>query len=181
MLRYRLLIEDDLETRVKWMNDPRIYQTMHFTPPITIEKTNEWFLKNKVSNSRRDFVLEDEKGQLLVMSGLTGREAPINKSESYTFVNPDIKGKGLGKLSVSLNCWYAFYIWKINKVWAFIDSDNIASLKVYTTVGFKTEGILRKEVRREETLIDRYYLGLLKEEFNSDVLNNYKSEIKVEL
>lgn len=173
MLTYRLLEERDLETRVEWMNDPRIYKTMHFTPPITLEGTQAWFERNKGSDSRRDFVLEDD-GEIAVMNGLTGREHHINKVESYTIVNPNTKGKGYGKTSLCLKCWYAFYVWKINKVWAYIDADNIASLRMCKSVGFMQEGILREEVARNEALIDRVYVGILKEDFNMNLFNEYK-------
>lgn len=172
MLRYRLLKEDDLETRVEWMNDPRIYQTMHFTPPITIDKTRAWFDNNRGSDVRRDFVLEDD-GIIVVMNGLTGKSSPINKVESYTIVNPDIKGKGYGKTSLCLKCWYAFYIWKVNKVWAYVDSDNIASLRMCDSIGFKREGLLRNEVVRGNDFIGRYYVGILKNDFNEELFNQY--------
>ena len=79
------------------------------------------------------------------MNGLTGLIPKILKVESYTIVNPDIHGKGYGKMSLSLKLGYAFDVWKINKVFAFIDSDNIASLKIHEKNGFKIEGIHRNE------------------------------------
>lgn len=180
MFTYRLLEEKDLETRVLWMNDPRIYSSMHFTPPITIEGTRNWFEKNKNNEARRDFVLEDN-GEIVVMNGLTGMSDPILKAESYTIVNPNTKGKGYGKMSLCLKCWYAFNIWKINKVWAFIDSDNIASLKMCDRVGFQKEGMLRKEVyRKDGEFLDRVYVGIFKEDFNMELFNSYKNNTKLD-
>lgn len=179
MLAYRLLEERDLATRVAWMNDPRIYKTMHFTPPITLDGTIEWFRRNRGSNARRDFVLEDD-GEIVVMNGLTGCSDPINKAESYTFVSPSLKGKGYGKTSLSLKCWYAFNIWKINKVWAYIDSDNVASLRMYESVGFKREGLLRQEVYREGGLIDRCYVGILADDLNQEIFESYKSHTTIQ-
>lgn len=160
-MKLRLLDKKDLSLRVKWMNDARIYSTMHFKPPILLENTIQWFDSNKNNNQRADFVLEALEGQVLTMSGLTGLDDDIKKMESYIFVDPDIKAKGLGKKTLFLQCLYAFEILKINKVYAYIDSDNVASQKLYEKVGFKKEGILRFETKRENDLIDRYYYGCL--------------------
>lgn len=160
-MKFRLLNEKDLLLRVKWMNDVRIYSTMHFKPPILMEDTIQWFNINKDNSQREDFVLETLDGEVLSMSGLTGLDADILKMESYIFVNPSIKTKGLGKKTLFLQCIYAFEILRINKIYAYIDSDNVASQKLYEKVGFKKEGILRFETKRENDLIDRYYYGCL--------------------
>ena len=67
----RLLAKSDLPIRVKWMNNPRIYKTMHFTPPISLEKTIEWHSNNVNNASRRDVAFEDDNGELIAMGGLT--------------------------------------------------------------------------------------------------------------
>src|SRR5690606_14656206 len=158
-MKLRLLNKNDLSLRVQWMNDARIYSTMHFKPPVSLTNTIQWFELNKNNNKRVDFVLETLDGEVLSMSGLTGLDTDIFKMESYIFVDPDTKAKGLGKKTLFLQCVYAFEILKINKVYAYIDSDNFASQRLYTKIGFKKEGILRNETRRENSFIDRYYYG----------------------
>lgn len=165
MLTYRLLQEADLAIRVEWMNNPQIYSTMHYTPPISLENTRTWFERNQGLSSRRDFVLEDN-GEIVVMNGLTGKENPINKVESYTFVNPYRLGKGYGTKSELLMCGYGFYYWGVNKIGMFVDSDNVASLQMSYKIGYKQEGILRKELYKEGKLLDRVYLGMLETDFN---------------
>ena len=107
-MRLRQLSENDLSIRVRWMNDARIYSTMHFTPPILLSNTIQWFDCNKNNNKRKDFVLETFEGKLLTMSGLTGLDENILKMESYIFVDPDTKTRGLGKKTIFLQCLYAF-------------------------------------------------------------------------
>ena len=178
-MKFRLLNEKDLLLRVKWMNDVRIYSTMHFKPPILMEDTIQWFNINIENSQREDFVFETLDGDVLSMSGLTGLDTDILKMESYIFVDPDTKAKGLGKKTLFLQCVYAFEILKINKVYAYIDSDNFASQRLYTKIGFKKEGILRNETRRENGFIDRYYYGcfiddLDKSLFQYEVNYDYK-------
>lgn len=168
MLKLRPLSLSDLETRVQWMNDPRIYESMHFTPPITLEGTTKWFESIKENPSRMDFVLEQD-GEAMVMNGLTGRDPKINKMESYTMVNPNAKAKGLGTKSLFSKSLYAFEIMKVNKIWAFIDGDNIASQKMCERIGYKMEGVLRQEVSREHGLIDRCYFGCLSQDLKREL------------
>ncbi len=165
-MKLRLLNKNDLSLRVQWMNDARIYSTMHFKPPVSLVNTIQWFDLNKNNNKRVDFVLETLDGEVLSMSGLTGLDADILKMESYIFVNPSIKTKGLGKKTLFLQCIYAFEILRINKIYAYIDSDNVASQKLYEKIGFKKEGILRFETKRENSFIDRYYYGCLIDDLN---------------
>lgn len=170
MMTFRLLEEGDLETRVDWMNDPLIYKSMHYDLPISIENTKRWFTNNKNNESRVDFVLEDG-GDVVVMCGLTGLDQKTKKVESYTMVNPSKQGMGYGSKALALACAYAFDIWNINKVWAYTDSDNIASQRTYQKNGFKLEGTLRNEVHRAGEYINRLYFGLLPEDFNRELYN----------
>lgn len=181
-MKLRLLNEKDLPLRVKWMNDVRIYSTMHFQPPILLENTLQWFNHNKNNNKRKDFVFETLDGEALTMSGLTGLDADILKMESYIFVDPKTKAKGLGKKTLFLQCIYAFELLKINKIYAYIDSDNFASQNLYAKIGFKKEGILRNETRRGNNFIDRYYYGCFVEDldkslFQYEVNYDYKEII----
>lgn len=170
MIKLRRLRLEDLETRVSWMNNPKIYETMHFTPPITIDKTKEWFIGNIGNKSRLDLVVEEDNF-ILAMDGLTGIDDIINKGESYTMVNPDHKSKGIGTKTLFLKSIYAFEIAKVNKIWAYIDSDNIASIKMCEKIGYKIEGVLRQEVMRDGVLIDRMYMGCMEEDLKKELFD----------
>lgn len=45
----RRLTKDDLQLRVNWMNNSKIYSSMHYETPILIDNTIRWF-ENNVSN-----------------------------------------------------------------------------------------------------------------------------------
>jgi RimJ/RimL family protein N-acetyltransferase len=170
MIKLRKLEEKDLQTRVDWMNNPKIYETMHFTLPITIEKTQEWFQNNRGNNSRIDLVVE-ENDFVLAMDGLTGIDDVICKGESYTMVNPEHKSKGIGTKTLFLKSIYAFEIAGVKKIWAYIDGDNIASIKMCERIGYKIEGVLRNEILRDGVLIDRMYMGCLEEDLKKELFN----------
>lgn len=161
-------IEDrDLETRVKWMNNPLIYTTMHYDLPVLLENTKLWFEKNKNIESRIDLVFE-EGDEIVAMGGLTGKNDKTLKAELYIFVSPDHQRKGYGTQAVKLLCQYGFERFGLQKIYLYTDSDNLAAKLLYEKVGFKQEGYLRGEAFHAGKVVDRYYFGMLKNEFKFD-------------
>jgi len=78
------------------MNNPAIYKSMHFTPPISLEKTIEWHSRNQNNNNRCDVAFEDNEGNLVAMGGLTAIDYSVRKAEFYIFVNPQRQREGIG-------------------------------------------------------------------------------------
>lgn len=163
-MRLRKISEADLSERVKWMNNPVVYRTMHFTPPISIEKTIEWHKSNQSNNNRVDVVFEDKDGNLLAMGGLTGIDYSVRKAEFYIFVNPERQRQGIGTKATTLLCKYAFEVLQLHKVYLYTNATNFGAKKTYEKVGFKLEGVHREEMVEKECYEDRLYYGLLASE-----------------
>lgn len=53
-MELRKIQYEDLPIRVDWMNNPIIYNTMHYGIPITLENTQNWFAKNVDNQNRSD-------------------------------------------------------------------------------------------------------------------------------
>ena len=66
----RRLEEKDLRLRIDWMNNPKIYSSMHFDIPLTMEDTFKWFIGDCGNLSRADFAFE-EVGKIVTFGGLT--------------------------------------------------------------------------------------------------------------
>ncbi|MCQ2217124.1 MAG: GNAT family N-acetyltransferase [Paludibacteraceae bacterium] len=161
----RLQIED-LPIRIEWMNNPAIYSTMHYDLPITLEKTTQWFYNNVNNVHRADMVVLDEKKQIVAFCGVTAIDLVVKKGESYTFVNPNMKGQGIGTKARTLLLNYVFNELGLNKVYCYTNEDNVASWKLSEKLGFKLEGVHRKEYfTANGEWKNRLYHGLLKEEW----------------
>lgn len=164
-LTIRKLTEEDLNTRVLWMNNPAIYSSMHFDLPITLEKTMDWFYNNEGNEKRADMVVLED-GEIVAFCGITNIDPIIKKGEIYTFVNPEQKGKGYGTKARILLLNYAFTELGLNKVFSITNEDNVPSWKVNEKLGYTLEGRHRKEyLTKDGEWKDRLYYGLLKEEF----------------
>ena len=169
MIRLRKLQNSDLPLRVKWMNRPEVYKTMHFVPPISIETTLAWFEKNKSTKNRIDVVFEDENnGQIVAMGGLTSIDYSVRKAEFYVFVNPDAQRLGYGTKATYLLCKYGFEILQLHKIYLFTNESNLGARRTYEKIGFVLEGQMREECIDGEVYEDRLYYGLLASELDKD-------------
>ena len=167
-MKIRLLASSDLPTRVEWMNNPRIYRTMHFTPPISLEKTIEWHSKNQKNASRCDVAFEDDNGNLVAMGGLTGIDYSVRKAEFYIFVNPERQMEGIGSEATYLLCKYGFDVLQLHKIYLFTNASNLGARRTYEKIGFTLEGVHRNEMMAQEHYEDRLYYGLLANELAKD-------------
>ncbi len=143
-MEIRKLAYEDLELRVKWMNDIRISKTLNIQLPVTIESTQSWYERIKSNPTRIDFALIDGN-RVVAMGGFTDIDNSTNEAESYLFVDPEIKGKGYGTKAKRLMCDYGFGKMSLKKIYAHISSDNIASIKVNEKLGFKLERCTKGE------------------------------------
>lgn len=159
----RSICEDDLPTRVSWMNHPNVYSSMHFDIPVVLEKTISWFRQNQDNKNRVDLVLE-ERDELVAMGGLTGIDHSIGKAELYIFVDPFFQSKGIGTVATRALCKYGFETLGLNKIFLVTNESNIPAQKVYEKIGFKLEGRLRAETIVAGQVEDRLYYGLFKDE-----------------
>lgn len=153
-LKIRPLELRDLEVRVSWIRDFRVYTSMNFTPGITLESTIKWFQNSQDNSTRRDMVLVKDE-TIIAFSGLTN----INngKAESYSFVNPNMQGQGYGTIARFLTCKYGFEMLDLQMIYSYCEETNIASYKVSEKLGYT---YIRSELsikNNGQKVVKRYY------------------------
>lgn len=143
-LMLRPLEKRDLEQRVVWMKDPRIFKTMNLDPAITLETTKVWFNNNQDRKDRFDFVLENRYG-IIAFTGITNIKDGVG--ETYSFVSPAEQGKGYGTIARYHTCKYGFEKLGLNRIVSYCNEDNIASIKVNEKLGYEFVGtVVRKNI-----------------------------------
>lgn len=161
----RRLQYEDLPTRVEWMNNPKIYSSMHFDLPITFENTVRWFENNQTKENRCDVCFE-ENNAIVAFGGLTSLDSVLKKAELYIFVNPNLQKSGFGTEATKLLCGYGFEKLKLHKIYLITNEDNLAAIRVYQKCGFCLEGKHRDEyITKDKVYKDRLYFGLLNKEY----------------
>lgn len=150
----RPLKQEDLKYRVAWINDSRINTTMNILTPITLEGTLEWFRSIKGNPTRVDLVLTHNDVPV-AMSGVSNLEN--GNVESYTFVDPEKKGQGLGSMAQFLRLAYVFDVFGAERVNSIVDVDNIASRKAVEKFGFLLDETKPNDLEKNGQKIDRCY------------------------
>lgn len=162
----RRLDEHDLQLRVDWMNNPKVFKSMHFEVPVLIDNTKNWYERNLCNDNRVDLVFVED-GAIVAFGGLTGINRATNKAELYIFVNPESQKGGIGTRATKELCKYGFEEMGLEKIYLETNEDNIVAQRVYEKCGFVLEGKLRNEYRSADgALMCRMYYGLLKGELN---------------
>jgi|SRR5690554_238438 len=163
---YNKFTKEDIQTRVDWINNPLIHNTMFFDLPATVENTEKWFTNNIGNNNRVDFSFKNEEGELIAMGGFTGIHLEHKNAEFYVMVNPKLHGQGIGK---KVSIWmynYAFSQLDLHKIYLYTNDDNISAYSIYEKVGFKLEGVLREHKWKNGKYQNRRFYGLLKSEWD---------------
>lgn len=165
----RRLEKEDLPLRVEWMNDPKVYGSMHFAVPVSMENTVRWY-ENNIENDKRFDAAFEENGEIVAFGGLTGINRETNKAELYVFVNPAAQRGGIGTRATQALCRFGFERLGLEKIYLETNEDNMAAQHVYEKCGFRLEGKLRNEYRSKNgQLMSRLYYGLIKGELEECV------------
>lgn len=167
MMIIRRIQKEDLPTRVAWMNNPKVYSSMHFDVPILLENTIKWYENNLQKSNRLDITILDED-EIVAFGGYTSIDSKVGKAETYLFADPIKQHRGIGTRAKMLMCQYGFEKLRLNKLYFVANEDNYPIIRVNEKCGFIQEGRLRKEyVASDGTLKDMLYYGLLKEDWNN--------------
>jgi lipopolysaccharide/colanic/teichoic acid biosynthesis glycosyltransferase/RimJ/RimL family protein N-acetyltransferase len=147
----RALRLEDLDVRVKWMNDPATREYMRLDDEITLESTIRWFESSRSKSGRHDFVVEDrETGEVVALSGL--RERGPRRAESYIMVKPGSRGRGIGARSQRFLLEWAFNSGLYDTVISNVRRDNAASYRMHTKFGGT---IVKGKDGRDDIVVDR--------------------------
>ena len=162
-LKLRKFDENDIENKVKWINNPLNNKYLHYDIPLNIENTKKWFEIIKNNPNRYDMIIEYDNKPIGII-GIINIDK--KKGEYYiTIGDNDYKRMGIAYEATKLILDFAFTELDLEKVWLFVDEENIPARNLYEKIGFTKEGLLRKDIFANGKMINRYIYGILKEEW----------------
>ena len=77
-------------------------------------------------------------------------------------------GKGIGKEASKLMLSYLFNQYPIRKCYAYCLEQHPATKKLFESLGFKKDGVLREHIYKDGSFKSLLIYSILKEEFNAD-------------
>jgi diamine N-acetyltransferase len=165
-IRLRALEPEDLEYLYRWENDSRLWAFGSTLTPFS-----RFALRQYIENSGQE-LYEAKQLRLVVVEKVS--DLPIGTIDLYDFdpfhnrsgvgilIDADFQGKGFASQALELIKEYAFHFLKMNQLYAYIPSMNIASLKLFRRCGFSESGLLRKWNNASEGLEDVFVYQCLR-------------------
>ena len=162
-VKIRKFSSEDIENKVRWINNPDNNEYLHYNIPLNSKDTLMWYEKNKDNTNRYDMIIEYNKIPVGVI-GIINIDK--KKGEYYiTLGESKYKRKGISYEATKLILDYAFNELKLEKVWLCVDEKNAAARHLYEKVGFIQEGFLRKDIYFKGEMINRCMYGILRAEW----------------
>ncbi len=147
----------DQASLAKNINYKKIYRnTLRIPYPYTLRDANGWIEKNLEEHKKKkpdkiNFAI-DINGEIVGGIELGGIEE--HQAELGYWLTPKYHNKGIMTLALKKITKYGFEKLKLKRIYACVFPFNEASKRVLEKNGYKLEGILRKEIKKDNKLLD---------------------------
>jgi ribosomal-protein-alanine N-acetyltransferase len=161
-----LTLADVNQNYLSWLQDEEVMQGIA-TSGYTIENLRT-YVEIRVSDPTVAFfgIFDNKTNKHIGNVKLDFHDTEANVSELGLLIgDKDQWGKGVGSEACRLAIEYGFKSMKLRKIYLAVYESNPHAKKLYEKIGFITEGVLRKHVAVKGQYVDKYLMGLFKEEF----------------
>lgn len=163
----KLLDEQDEENIIKWRNKKDVIDSLFSHQGVTVAQHRIWYERYLKDESRIEFVLVKKNDGIKIGTiGLSSIDYKNQKAEYGILIGEaQERGKGFAKEASIAIIDYAFFELNIQKIKLSVFSDNKNAIQLYQKLGFKEEGILRKEIYKNKRYKDVIAMALFKEDW----------------
>lgn len=162
----KMMEEEDIPNRVKWINDPEVQDTLNYDIPTSVAKTRKWFDKILLDPSRREFSIFTLDGRHIGFCGLFNIKVPVMKAEFHAVIGEKEYWRGgYGTDVYRTLVDYGFRELGLNKIYGYQLLHNYGAHRVVEKLGWVREGLLRQETYSHGTLKDVYMVSIIREDW----------------
>jgi RimJ/RimL family protein N-acetyltransferase len=159
----------------EWYGDPEIWHlTSWAASPLGHSAVERLFKERELSNTEDSFAihLKGDDAPIGVISLMNISEANESADLSVMVGHPEDRHHGYGAEAIGRILRYAFEALGLNRVGLSVFEFNEQAISTYEKLGFRTEGRLRRAVRRGTTFHDAILMSVLKEECEDGALSS---------
>lgn len=160
--------DDVNENYYRWMNDEEItaYTESRFKPQ-SIEQLKEYVAKIYGDSNSIFLAIIDKDTDKHIGNIKLGNINWIHRFGDIGIIigEKSFWGKGYGSEAIKLLTVYSFNKLNLHRIWAGCYELNKGSIAAFKKIGFKEEGILRKQYFYNGKYIDGVILGITNEDF----------------
>lgn len=162
---------EDLDLFYEWERMPEVIKFFSIKDNQTREEVFHKFFTDKDDPAMQQFtiLLKQEAGEPVVIGRIVLGDIIVGwKAEVWRIYIGDtsLRGKGYGRQSLELIMEYCFNELQLERLYLDHYTGNPAEY-LYKNVGFKPEGVLRNNCRKNGVLYDVHLLSMLKDEYFS--------------
>lgn len=173
-IRFRAPERDDLSTFVNWINDPEVRAGLSLFLPMSMAQEERWYddmIKRPVEE--HPLSIETKKGEdwiIIGNIGLFGFDSIARSAEAGILIGDrNYWNKGYGTDAMKLLLKHGFETLNLNRIFLRVYEDNPRAIRCYEKVGFQHEGRMRQARFASGKFVDILFMGILCEEWKSDV------------
>lgn len=158
------LTKNHLEQIFNWRNQPFIRDVMFNSELIQWENHIKWF-ESILQNENKIFkvLYYDDVPYGVANFSITDLNNSVGEWGFY--IGDKNAPKGMGKALAYMILNFLFEEQCVRKVCAEVLDYNLVSLKFHEKIGFKPEGLLRKQIYKNNRFCDIYLFSIFKEEW----------------
>lgn len=149
---------DDLDNLVEYANNINIWNSLrnYFPHPYTKEKGEEWLNKTIGCEPVVNFAIDLDGKAVGGIGLILNSDVYIMSAEIGYWLGEPFWGLGIATEALRQIVEYTFYYFDIIRLYAEVFENNKASMRVLEKNGFYLEGVRRKAVLKNATLMDDY-------------------------
>lgn len=166
MLYFNNLDEAHLEWARTLHNDPEVLGMLTDPREVTPEEQVEWFTKLQRSTSSERWLVFNSCERCPI--GLVRLDAIDHCNKSICIgldIHKDFRGTGLARPVYRKLFEEWFVVRGFNRVWLMVAGYNARARHIYTSLGFKEEGIQREALLKNGVFHDYIIMSILKREY----------------
>lgn len=170
MVYLREITESDLEIINTFRNKRELVGSL-VTPfrYINMETDDKWFkgYQNSRNNNIRCVICLEENDKIVGVIYLLNIDWISRSADFGIFVGePNLRGKGIGKKATKEMLKHGFYDMNLNRIQLKVLENNRHALNLYSKIGFKEEGLLRKSIFKNNEFHNLIIMSILRHEFD---------------
>jgi RimJ/RimL family protein N-acetyltransferase len=141
----RALLPTDVDTTLRWHNDPSLYATLAGSFRAVSRATEEEWLRH-VSQPAPDAlnlgIVERATGNLVGCVYLRDIDQESRSGELHVFLGePAARGRGLGEAACQAMIWHAFLELGLQRIYLKVLPENGRAIRLYERLGFTRDGL----------------------------------------
>ena len=165
-----LEIEDYKKIHI-WRNDPELRYFLGVNVLLVSSEREKKAIENKIFDDKKDIyfaICDKETNTIIGFSSINNIDLRNQKAEwGGTLIgDKNYLGKGYGKKASALMLRYLFDQYPINKCYGYCLEEHPTSAKLFISLGFQQDGILRHDLFKNGKFKNLLYFSILREEIN---------------